>query len=800
MVRDFEQDDKPSSTDAAGEAQRLALQAGEECRQAAHRYLDKGMSPTILCPGNHVGVGRQHAKQCKSPGKAPLHLWDGQSLTHDEIDRLFKKYPNANVGIVLGKDSGIIDIEGDGPESDKAMVELFGGDPPPAPTYKSKRGLHRLFRYRDDLPDGAVVHLPAGLEVRTGNGRRAQSAAPPSFHKDGVGYEWLPGCSIDDLDPPELSDDVVARIKASAGEKRGRNGQPEPVEGAIVEQTRHTTLFSLAGSMRHRGMGRDEIHAALVVVNANRCTPPLDDGEVESIASSICRYEPGKEIEKARFATQEEMLEAARKAGGKEASSTTSSQEGRQATAPPSVIPEVPPPTAVVIPEPTPPPPTPPWPDPPAEEAFFGLPGEIVRVIEPETESDVVALLLQLLVAYGSVIGRGAYFEVESVRHHMNLYAVLVGATSKGRKGTSWGRIQALFPEVDEQWVSRRIVSGGLSTGEGVVWHVRDPIVGRDKIKEKGRVVGMQEYELDPGEPDKRLLIIEPEFASVLRHNERQGNNLTVILRQAWETGNLRSLVKNSPYRSTGAHISLVGHVTEEELRRYLTTTEMASGFANRILWTSVRRSKCLPDGGRPLDMSHYVQRLRDAVKFARGAYVGFSMMEAMTADPEAPPTPPAEPVQAAWKMVRDPEAQEIWNAVYGELSAGKPGLTGMIINRMEAQALRLAAIYALMDLSHEIKGKHLLAALALTDYCERSARHIFGDSLGDPAADEILRALRAALPNGLTRTQVSDLFGNPDKYRTGKALALLLQHHLVRMEQQPTTGRPVERWFALKK
>src|SRR5205823_2555764 len=101
------------------------------------------------------------------------------------------------------------------------------------------------------------------------------------------------------------------------------------------------------------------------------------------------------------------------------------------------------------------------------------------------------------------------------------------------------------------------------SSGEGLIWAVRDRIMKREKVKEKGEV-SYVEVEADPGVSDKRLLVYEPEFANVLKQTERQGNTLSAILRQAWDGLDLRTLTKNSPARSTGAHVSLIGHITSD--------------------------------------------------------------------------------------------------------------------------------------------------------------------------------------------------------------------------------------------
>ncbi len=115
---------------------------------------------------------------------------------------------------------------------------------------------------------------------------------------------------------------------------------------------------------------------------------------------------------------------------------------------------------------------------------------------------------------------------------------------------------------------------------------------------------------------------------------------------------------------------------------------------------------------------------------------------------------------------------------------------------------VRLSILYALLDLSQIVREPHLQAALALWRYCEASAERIFGDALGDPVADELLKALRAARERGgLTRTEISDLFKrNQPALRIEAALDSLAQLNLARRDHEPTggrPGRPVERWVA---
>jgi hypothetical protein len=90
-------------------------------------------------------------------------------------------------------------------------------------------------------------------------------------------------------------------------------------------------------------------------------------------------------------------------------------------------------------------------------EAFTGLAGEIVRLIEPHTESDPAGLLLSAHAFFGNCVGRGPHYVVESTKHGPNLYVLKIGDTAKARKGTGEDRVRALFNQVDEVWTTQRL-------------------------------------------------------------------------------------------------------------------------------------------------------------------------------------------------------------------------------------------------------------------------------------------------------------------------------------------------------
>lgn len=401
-----------------------------------------------------------------------------------------------------------------------------------------------------------------------------------------------------------------------------------------------------------------------------------------------------------------------------------------------------------------------PWPE-LDDKALHGLAGEIVWSVLPHTEADKVALLSSLLAACGNAMGRGAHKRVGADRHYLNLNVGLVGETSKGRKGMSWNFVRDLLHAAEPFWAEDRIM-GGLSSGEGLIYAVRDRRVSEDA--DGNPVI------VDAGASDKRLMVMEGEFAGVLKTASREGNTLSVLIRQAWDGTKLATLTKNSPLKATDALISMIGHITKAELLRQLSETDAHNGFANRFLWLLVRRSKALPFGGEwhTVDAASLVRRLTAAIGYGQ------------------------EHREIGWGE----SAREKWVEVYGELSEGAPGLFGAATSRAEAQTVRLAALYAILERSPAIEQAHLEAALALWRYAEESALHIFGNATGDGVADKIAAALEEE-PDGLTRTDLFHLFKrHKGRDRIDQALTLLERLGRVRCERAQTGGRPAERWL----
>jgi hypothetical protein len=310
--------------------------------------------------------------------------------------------------------------------------------------------------------------------------------------------------------------------------------------------------------------------------------------------------------------------------------------------------------------------------------------------------------------------------------------------------------VEAVIRKLDEAFVEERVVCG-LSSGEGLIWHVRDGQAGPAA--------------------DPRLLVLEPELAGVLKAASREANTLSPVLRNAWDGRTLQVITKHDPARSAGAHICVIGHITPTELVRHVSALEMANGFLNRFMLVAVRRARLLPEGGESDEarLAPLVERLARAVRRARSATA----------------------------LCFSPEARTLWWDTYPRLSAGAPGLLGAILGRAEAHVVRLGLLYALLDESESIDLSHLEAGLALWDYAARSAAFIFGNPLGDRVADEILKAVSAA-ETGVTRSQIRDLFDrNKSKAEIDSALGVLVAAGRVERTVKNGRGRPSELWSA---
>lgn len=370
---------------------------------------------------------------------------------------------------------------------------------------------------------------------------------------------------------------------------------------------------------------------------------------------------------------------------------------------------------------------------------MHGLAGKVVKTLQPETEADPAALLVSFLVAFGNAVGSGPHMKVEAVSHPARLFAVVVGRTAKARKGTSWNHIKQVMSRADQEW-SSTCVKAGLASGEGLI-HFAEKHV------------------------DKRILLQEGEFSRVLTAMNRDGSTLSEIIRLAWDSGTLSVMTKDH-VSVDGAHVSLLAHITVEELSSLLTGIQAANGFGNRFLFVLAKRQQLLPLGGNLDD-----QQLHD---------LGNQILQALGS------------ARKTELMHRTAEADHYWSNLYEKLEEEDPGgIVGGLLSRSAAQLLRLSVVYALADGQKVIGVEHLDAAWALWSYCHDSVVYLFGGRIGSPDAEKILAALREMPERSGTRDGLSKaLSRHMSSARITAGIGLLVDRGIVDVVSLPTAGR----------
>lgn len=407
-------------------------------------------------------------------------------------------------------------------------------------------------------------------------------------------------------------------------------------------------------------------------------------------------------------------------------------------------------------------------------DACPGLLGDFVRLATRNSEADPAAVCITALVRFGAEVysyggrsGLGPHFYIGETIHPPRLFAVICGNSSKARKGTSRHPVTKLFardhcqPADLKGWgvaLPARESGGPLSTGEGLAHHVRDE---SDEERERHQRQNPNEPIREKG--DKRLIILDEEFASGLACTKREGNTLSMGIRCFWDSGDYAPLTKNNPVTVRAAHISILTHITMQELAVCLGEVQAVNGFGNRFLWICARRAKLVPLPSRMPD-AELAPLQRELWRL-----VGLA--------------------QRRGTMTMTPPAVALWESLYTELSQEHSGLAGSIINRAEAQTLRLALIYALLDGAEQIAESHLQAALAMWNYAQESALYIFGDRVADPLEEKVLEALKAG---PLTATELSAALNrHVPRERLQPLLQQLEGQQRISIQKQKNAGRP---------
>ncbi len=249
---------------------------------------------------SQIGEHPCHKNTCKDRGKHPCHQSVCDSVgkhprtkngTHDastdemKVQRWWETWVDANIGVATGREAGFFALDVDprkgGAEALASLEAKHGKLPETRTANTGGGGVHHLFKYPDFPVKNSTGELGLGLDIK---GEGGAIVVTPSLHASGKRYCWRNSAPI--ANAPEWFLGLLREAQKSRA-----NGSAA-IGAAIPEGRRNDTLTSLAGTMRRRGMGTEEIEAALLVTNSKRCDPPLAEDEVRKIALSVCRYKP----------------------------------------------------------------------------------------------------------------------------------------------------------------------------------------------------------------------------------------------------------------------------------------------------------------------------------------------------------------------------------------------------------------------------------------------------------------------------------------------------------------------------
>jgi len=276
--------------------------------QAAAAVARKGWKVVRLYGVRDDATCTCHLREkCDTPGKHPSGGGDWQSRATDDEEKIVEWFNfqqvddnqdiRVNVGVRLGRESGIIDVEVDSPEAEET-IRKYGLDRIDTPTYRASRGCHRIFRFEDDLPDVAVVKVE-NLEVRIGGGgKAAQSVMPCSWHRTGIQYLWLPGKSPEEVEPAPLPAEFKEAIRANS--RAGGSGVMAQAVAAIRDGFdvavggRHAFLLGSATWLcrnlrRHTVEDHQTVWQVMRALNL-ALPQPKEEREVAAIVDHQFRY------------------------------------------------------------------------------------------------------------------------------------------------------------------------------------------------------------------------------------------------------------------------------------------------------------------------------------------------------------------------------------------------------------------------------------------------------------------------------------------------------------------------------
>ena len=414
-----------------------------------------------------------------------------------------------------------------------------------------------------------------------------------------------------------------------------------------------------------------------------------------------------------------------------------------------------------------------------AQEGFPDLVRAIVTAACANSEAHPVAVAANVMGLFCCAVGRVAFQRIGDGKVHARPFLLVIGKSGKARKGTAELTPREVARRADGILRKRhnskdrlRIHAGGLSTGEGVGYAIRDPRQPDEKTGKGG----------DVGVNDKRLMVIESEFANVLAQAKREGNILSPTVRNLFDGRDIEPLTKTSQLTATSPHVVIIGHITGHELREKSTENDAANGLLNRFMMLHVHRPKlvALPEPTAESVLNELAERLADSIDYATKG------------DPHH---------NNSHEITLSDEAKEFWCELYPQISRERDGKAGSLMARSEVYARLLAMVFCLMDRRSEIEPCDLQAAVAWVEYWQQSITYVFLTGEDEEELDTFTLSVLALVNTrpGIKLSELQDHWNRKRIPEVRASLETLLNMPLppIEMRQDKKTGgRVAQQYF----
>ncbi len=246
----------------------------------------------------------QKGSDCPNTGKHPrINEWQTAcSSDKDVIGKWWVTAPRANVGIATGRASGFwvldVDPRHGGDETVYQLEREHGSLPETVEAVTGGGGRHIFFLMPEEFDirniqaasDNASP-LGVGLDIR---GTGGQVVGPGSTHSSGRRYEWEVEHHPDTTPIAAAPEWLLSLVRKATAPKAEGGAAAPPMPEKIPHGKQHSTLVSLAGTLRRRGMTAEEIEEAIWAVNTRRCEKPGTREAIREIARTIARYAPAQ--------------------------------------------------------------------------------------------------------------------------------------------------------------------------------------------------------------------------------------------------------------------------------------------------------------------------------------------------------------------------------------------------------------------------------------------------------------------------------------------------------------------------